>query len=457
MITPVGLVLFATMLLFLVFWRRHFVWFLAAMIPFPQTAMFVVAGQGVSPFYAAAIVATALGVGSVVNRLVRDRLEFVPLRIGETALLAAFAAYSTAITLLGPLLFEGIGVFSPRLGIGSQLANQTPLTFTVSNLAQLAYLLLGVGVVVYVLSLEHLDVRLVEAGIWVGLLFTLVNAVVLAAGLSFPRELFDTLPTIYYQGGSRLRGPFAEPSVLGAFLSASLAYLVNRSLSVRGPARAVACLGIAIAVYEFTESVSGTALVALSVVAGVALAAGLRKWAVAGLRRVDTVVQALLLVVLAILLFPKPIEAVTSSLVADKVVSDSYADRTDADGYALTLLRDSWGLGVGLGSNRPSSFGAMLLSCVGVVGTLLLVVLVVRSAFRTYRSKPEYRPTAWALMAVFVAMMVAKADLATPMLWMALAMCIRCCRQVAEERQKPCSAASEPEAETTEVALVARA
>jgi hypothetical protein len=414
-------VLFGAMVVTLVFFRRHFVWFLSAMIPFPQTAMFIVAGQGISPFYAAAIVASVMGFAAVGRSVLRNGRAFWPFRGVETVLLALFAIYATFITFFGPTMFEGMRVLSPRGGVGSQLGNLARLEFTISNFAQLAYMLLGVGVVIYVLSLKNLSVRVLEAGIWTGIGVTTVNAVL---GRAFPRELFDTIPTIYYQGGGRLRGPFAEPSVLGAFLVAAMAYLTVRAIQKRGVERWVAIAGVAVSLYLFVLSGSGTTLVAGAVIAAVGVVLLIVLWMRNQFRGVDTAVFAVLIGAIVVVAFWAQINGFVGTLVGDKLVSDSIDDRGAADRVGYGVFLQSGGLGVGLGSNRPSSFFVMMLSCAGLVGTALLFALVLTSAIKVLMRRREFAATAWALVGVVTAMSIAKADLPTPMLWMSLAVCM---------------------------------
>jgi hypothetical protein len=415
------MVLLAVMMTVLVFWRRHFVWFLSAMIPFPQTAMFIVAGQGVSPFYAAAIIASLLGFGTLFRSFMTKGARFVPFPGAGTLLLGLFALYATLITLAGPRIFEGMGVLSPRLGVGSQLANLAPLQFTISNFAQLAYMLLGVGAVIYVMSLRSISPRVLEAGAWVGLSVTLANALL---GRAFPRELFDTIPTIYYQGGGRLRGPFAEPSVLGAFLVATMAYFAVRAILNRGTERITAVAGVLVAIFLFTLSTSGTTLVAGAVVGVVGLGLLIGLWVKNRMRGVETVSALVLLALAGVLAVWETVSKFVGQLVGDKLVSDSLEDRSAADAVAGDIFFQSFGMGVGLGSNRPSSFFFMMISCVGIIGSLLFFSLVIASAIGVMGHAPQYAASAWALLGVVTAMSIAKADLPTPMLWMALAVCM---------------------------------
>jgi len=65
-------------------------------------------------------------------------------------------------------------------------------------------------------------------------------------------------------------------------------------------------------------------------------------------------------------------------LTLDKTTTSSGEERLYADVHALNLLLESGGLGVGWGSNRPSSFAAYVLSNTGVVGFGLLVWFSIR-------------------------------------------------------------------------------
>jgi O-Antigen ligase len=77
-------------------------------------------------------------------------------------------------------------------------------------------------------------------------------------------------------------------------------------------------------------------------------------------------------------------------VVGSKLDSGSGTERMAWMAQGLRNLRDTWGLGVGLGSNRSSSFLVVLLSNLGVLGTLLYAAFVV-AVLRTPR--PPGAPT----------------------------------------------------------------
>jgi hypothetical protein len=110
-----------------------------------------------------------------------------------------------------------------------------------------------------------------------------------------------------------------------------------------------------------------------------------------------------------------------SSTVDDKVGSSSFSDRSFTDARSVEIMFDSAGVGVGLGSNRGSSFLASLGSTTGVLGILLFaaaVFLIIRSA----APLKEYRPVIWALTALLVGKVVSAPDLAdsSGILWLSL-------------------------------------
>ena len=64
---------------------------------------------------------------------------------------------------------------------------------------------------------------------------------------------------------------------------------------------------------------------------------------------------------------------------------DGDITRTNSNMVAITLIGDTWGLGVGLGSNRASSFILSMLSNIGVPGLVLFTVLVFSQSLIIFR------------------------------------------------------------------------
>jgi hypothetical protein len=104
-----------------------------------------------------------------------------------------------------------------------------------------------------------------------------------------------------------------------------------------------------------------------------------------------------LLIVIAILALQldeemaKPIRDYIDTLVLSKATTASGVERASWNAFALQNFFDSYGLGVGLGTSRTSSFPIALLSNVGVPGTIFYLLFAV-SAFVRRRGTPHTFP-----------------------------------------------------------------
>jgi hypothetical protein len=110
-----------------------------------------------------------------------------------------------------------------------------------------------------------------------------------------------------------------------------------------------------------------------------------------------------------------------SSTVGDKVASQSYNERSTANTDSYHVFFNSYGFGVGLGSDRASSFVPTLLGATGVIGSALFVAAVAVLLRRGWRV-PTYRPVVWALVALLVGKISSGPDLSdgTGILWISL-------------------------------------
>src|SRR5690606_24700109 len=119
-ITPIGLFFLVVLIACLFLSPRSLVWVLSLAVPFSHTAMIVVGSNGLSPFWFVALVAVGRLFYLQFRRLSNVRRSLrargcQPVRFtGATLALALFAAYSLVITAVGPALFAGVGVITPR-------------------------------------------------------------------------------------------------------------------------------------------------------------------------------------------------------------------------------------------------------------------------------------------------------------------------------------------------------
>ena len=337
------------------------------------------------------------------------------------SLLLFFLIWSVLVTLVAPVLFDGMTVSVP-----AGPPRLTATAFTTSNIAQVVYLALGVAVVLLLARSPRSGPEII--GLLAGLttLLSLWRYLHQLTGLPFPEGVLDNSPSFAYietapNDVERFRGISSEPAGLAGSSLVTIAYMLPRSLQVRGWRRAGALLVAAAAAYLGVISTSATfvvAGVAIALIAGLASAAGflLRRTPVSAIASVVSCV----LVVVAVWILPIATDFVETT-VNDKVSSDSFTERSSANSTSLGVFIDTFGLGVGLGANRASSFVPSLLSTTGILGTLLFVAAV---ATLIRRSAPvrEYRPVLWALVGLLVAKVIAGPDLSdtTGVLWISL-------------------------------------
>ncbi len=387
----------------------------------PIGAAVVVGGVSVPTFYAVAVGALI----AVALQLLRDsRSEFAVVSppVPANRSLVLFTVVSVLITLVAPLLFNGLPVLSPTGPTSALLAG----VLTKSNMAQIAYLVLSVGVVAYLARARWTGPEIVGTAAGLATLLSFWAWSHMAAGVPFPEGVFDNSPTFVFQsvfpgGAPRVRGIFSEPAGLATSCLVTIAYCASRMRQVRGLRRlGLLTLGSAAAFLgqistSTTFLVAGVVLVALAAVAGVAHFV-LRRGSIS----TGSTVTLCSAAIASVWLLPYVANTVGRE-VESKVGTSSYADRSSADSTSYGLVIDTLGLGTGLGANRASSFAASLLSTVGIVGTALFVTVVfvlVRRAWPVLR----VRPVIWALAAALIAKVVSGPDLSdsSGILWLSL-------------------------------------
>lgn len=381
-----------------------------ASVPFYDSAMFNVGPLAVSPYY----VAVSL---YVLNSLLTQDEERG--RRG-TAVAWFLLAYGIAITLVGPLIFAGQTVVGDA-GVATQAFGRLePLDYTISNLAQAAYLTLNVlFIVTRPAQAEMLRVVRVAFVLGVGV----ACAVALTPGAAV-HSLFDNSARNSYaviSEGLRERAQFAEPSHLGAFALAASAYFAL-SLWRAGDVRQklfdgalfLAALGL------FVSAASGTG--AAGAAAVLVAAFGVSVWQGIQPETKISPVAALSAVVVAIgamLASPRIVSWITS-VISGRFENRSGGIRSAENDVAWRTMVDTWGLGVGLGSTRSSSLLLLLLASVGLFGTILFLLLLAQSLASGFAQESS-RPVGMALVGTAAAAFASGGLLAAPVLWVLLA------------------------------------
>jgi hypothetical protein len=345
-----------------------------------------------------------------------------------------FWGWAFASALVLPHIFAGMPVYEPRGGIDQQYEGLTPLHWSLSNLAQAAYLTLNVSTVLYavytVRTRSHIRelIRTLGLAVAIVVIIGVMQQVAIVKGWSFPYELLNN-NVGRDQGFSqdlgdfrRISSTFPEPSFAGSFLSAVTIGMIASFLRGRRTWGWFLAAGTACSVLLATTATTGYVAFAVLLCALFIYFSpfrgplALRRFLAKGWLML--VVPLLAIAALALWAIPGLWEA-AFTLTADKSEGLSFLHRLSSDLSALTIFGDTWGIGVGLGSNRPSSLLMSFLSSVGIVGTVLFTIFLWRVA-RAFpgRSAPVgLHLTFWSLAALVVSQLIAVPDMNRPVLW----------------------------------------
>lgn len=208
------------------------------------------------------------------------------------------------------------------------------------------------------------------------------------AGVPFPEDLLHSNPgwaIVKQEFGSvpRVQGPFTEPAGLALYLSGIC--LCCLWLSVRGYSIMRPNLLLSLSIVSMLLSTSTTGIVTLVIGMPIVLAMASVGGDPHALARVGKTVGFLALAgLLAIgpifVLKPGLVDAVSTVVDAtlNKGDSESFDQRTEIDTVALDTVGPTYGLGVGWGSFRSSSFIPGLLANAGVFGAAMVLWCIMR-------------------------------------------------------------------------------
>jgi hypothetical protein len=337
----------------------------------------------------------------------------------------SFAVVSAISAIVLPFVFHGIPVYDPRLSIEENFVQgPAPLHFQFENIVQPAFLALNVLVVIastrQCLSIGKAHKMFIWSSYLI-ILIVMLQGSFFWLGLPFPSNLLNNNPgysLVQMQVGNlRPSGSFTEPSTAGAVLAALVAaflwkYFAGGAGILKAGIAAFTCLLVA-------STSSLLAVIIVFVLLVLAFPVLRLPWfiRVGRLKRlsvffVSTIVAALLMII-------PGIRAILLSQTLEKGESYSALVRLGADAYAFNLALETYGLGVGLGSNRPSSLVAALLSQVGVVGFVLFVC----AAWSTLWNLPkQHRWIGMAGLGLLLSMAFGLPDLSFPFVWILFAL-----------------------------------
>jgi hypothetical protein len=303
--------------------------------------------------------------------------------------------YAVVSIWLLPSTFAGHVFVEPQRPDPLDPEAVVPLHFTFGNVTQTMYLALDVTFTVCValfVTRVSIPYEKIIAGyllggyIVAGLVFwQFANHV---AGVPFPYEILQSNPgwAIVDQSiGSvpRMQGPFSEPSALAGYMTGVTFCCLWLSIRGYNIMRQNILFALGIVAVLLSTSTTGiiTLFVGLPIIVSLATIGGDPR----ALGRVFKTLGSLLLagsIAITPVLVLKPSllasvnTVVTSTL--NKGQSDSYNERTASDATALATVVPTYGLGVGWGSDRSSSFIPGILANGGIFGLLMICLLFFR-------------------------------------------------------------------------------
>lgn len=387
---------------------------------FPATSAINFGSLWIMPYYMLAPIFIAIEAR-------RNIPAFLRVQFPGKNLLIFFGCLAVLSALICPFLFAGTQVYSPRLGSSDQTFYTFPLVFSIGNVAQAAYLILNILVLFAAASASRnrdgrrsLYIALETAfyaltgTIACELLYSLL-------GIPFPYHLIQNNPeqisqVVYLGRMQRFRGLCGEPSYTGLVLMAFFAaYFYCFYVRHRPPWKALIAV-VAIFLVRSSSSIVALGIITILIVI---LNSPVRFPLNVRLRR--TAKLAIILTIAALSLTLPVIQTLLKVWIFDKQGTGSFVHRTTMDLLSYRLLGETYGLGVGLGSYRPSSLLAALLGDVGIVGAITAIALWVRMA----KGVPnKYAWVRWALLAALVDMFIAIPDITHPILWSFLALVV---------------------------------
>jgi hypothetical protein len=305
-----------------------------------------------------------------------------------------FGGVAIAGALALPWAFRGVAVISPldKAGISAVMS---PLLPSINHLAQVVNLALILVSMFWVLQQRN-DANLARR-LWIGVIAAVLVSVVVGLqqrlGWNGLVPLWDTFwasnPTYDQDYRTwvgvvrRVSWPFVDPTYGSAWYAAVFGGF--SAMFLAGMQRNRALLGALLALFALGNSLGGVGLFTLLAWAVLALCAAAWVFLIRpewrGMLAYRLVLAALvgLCLALAVHLVLRHDGLIGNAGTVLRGTFDNWArhlfgvQRSHADIRAVGLLRDTWGLGVGMGSNRASSYLATLLGNTGVLGAALFL------------------------------------------------------------------------------------
>jgi hypothetical protein len=441
------------------------IWRVAVLFSIFQASAAVILGEGdrqtgIQPGYVPMIVGCVIQVLAFLVRPQKAAREF---RNVATYFLpmTCFVVWACLSSVVMPMLFSGnLTVMRyGSMGLG-------PLEFSVSTFRHSVYLctcwLCSISLAMCLRGSPLHDftsmVRWLRVTGWIAGAVLLWHSVSLYAGVPFPTETIQSNPGVVQNTFGYMRpdlgriidlrrpsGTFSEPSFAAMFLSGFVGLLLGQF--VYGKRSTLTMIELLVAILLVLSTTSTSGLFALGLLGVVFLVTS--RDSVFGKRwihywpKLVALALALCLITVGVMvlsdnLHDKILQSI-NLMVVDKLATDA-GKRGEVELNALRVLRDSYLLGGGLGSNECFTVGGYVLSNTGVIGGILIGLFAwstLKLTRKTLNAKlgpgaalTDIKSLVLFLWGLVLAGLVGVQLLFQPILWIAVAMlvggCLKC-------------------------------
>jgi hypothetical protein len=381
--------------------------------------------RGIQSYY---VVAVFIIIRGAVNNFLGIRPRIL---MTQYPRLLVFGAISVISATIFPIVFSGIPIYDPKIGIDDGLFIRPPLHIGINNFIQSGYLICHILVALSLSYIKFSPSKTRSAFIFAFYLefsFVFAESIFQLAGIPFPLSLvlnnpgyalWDVSQEVH---GTRNPGTFSEPSLAGAFLVFYCVGFLAQYLQSKGRSIRVILSLVASGMVASTTSLFSLCLAPIALLFRYSPFRAPWYINVKRMRRLGWILAITVVPFLLMLVLLSGYRDVLTAVTVSKGDSGSFINRTASDLYSLHLLVETYGIGVGLGSNRTSSLVSTLLSNVGLLGTLAYVLF----CFKLFAGLPEeYSWLKWAAAAFFLNVGIGVADITMPMLWFPILLAIQ--------------------------------
>jgi hypothetical protein len=328
-----------------------------------------------------------------------------------------------------PFIFRGMLVYYPPLGLDDGFYTQLPLEFSAQNVSGACRLVINAFVVLFAAIIPgkiSAPAKVFFAAFWLLLCIMVLQMLCFYIGLPFPSDVINnnhhmSIANLGFSGSLRPNGTFSEPSTEGCMLVAvmmgSIAMYIKKGkgLLLMGGA----LLGILLIASTTAFLALGMGFILVMICYPIVRFPCFIR--ITRLKRAG--ILALLSVCsLSALVIPVVRNSVVEQTLNKGTSSLSLAIRIASDVYAFQVAYNTFGIGVGLGSTRASSFISTTLSTIGVTGFLLFVIMT-KQFFQNELG--EYFWLKWLAVGMIVNMSFGVPDITLPLLWIPFALIAR--------------------------------